>query len=471
MRTPSVLHVGLLAVAAGLVVACATPAALPARPSAAATPEIAASSLAVPTQAPMVRPAGGSASLLLVRVEDPGPNGSLIQQELGVLRARPIDPMTLRDIPGFTPLELGHHYRALLSPDRRTLATIVWPSGSSSAGGVLHFVDPVAWTDRVTGVQIDESTAWLEWSKDGTQLFWMRYIGDPSLTQYAVFATDGAVPSARELMRLPAGFQPYEARLIGSRLAVVGATDQHGLATGDASVVFVDVPAGQVSSLLPLAGLRLGQFNVSEPGLYPFRMISPALAWDLPRGRLIVVDAERDVVRVVDLSSATESGPLEIRARAVKGAGTAKMVSTTRKVAALSADGRWLYVSGMREDVSGQGPDMHLTPIALQRIDMTDRSETARGDGGKGLWLSSDGSRVVLFGETVTVVDANGLRQISHFGTPATAVVAGERGSIAYLAHVSYPGVSTLRAVDLATGRIAATREIARHVADVIALP
>lgn len=182
----------------------------------------------------------------------------------------------------------------------------------------------------------------------------MRYIGDPQLTQYAIFSTDAATPAAREVLRLPAGFQPYETRLVGSRLAVVGAMHERGLATGDAAVAFVDVSAGRVSSLLPLAGLRLGQFSVTEPGLYPYRMIMPGLAWDLPHGRLIVVDAERDVLRVVDLNGATESGPLAIRAHVAKGPGEAKMVSTTRKVAALSPDGRWLYVSGLREDVAGQ---------------------------------------------------------------------------------------------------------------------
>jgi hypothetical protein len=418
----------------------------------------------------MVRPADGVASLLLVRVEDPGPNGSLIQQELGVLRARPIDPTTLQDIPGFTPLELGHHYRAVLSPDRRTLATIVWPSGSSNAGGVLHFVDPVAWTDRTTGVQIDESTMWLEWSKDGTQLFWMRYIGAPNLTQYAIFSADATTSAVREVMRLPAGFQPYEARLLGSRLAVVGATDEHGLTTGDASVAFIDLSVGRVSSLLRLAGLRIGQFNVAEPGLYPYRMIFPGIAWDLQRDRLIVVDAERDVVRMVDLAAATESGPLAIRAHLAKGLGVAKMVSTTRKVAALSADGRWLYVSGLREDVTGNGPDVQLTAMALLRIDMTDRSETARVDGDRSLWLSSDGRHLVLFGDTVTVLDSSALRRISHLEVAATTVVAGERETVAYLTQISYPGASTLRAVDLATGRIVATRDVARHVADLITL-
>src|SRR5687767_1031296 len=178
MRTPPVLRTGLLAVAAGLVASCTAPAALPATPTAAATPPVAAtptvaatpqvagpSSFAA-TQAPMVRPADTAASLLVVRVENPGPGASLTQQELGVLRARPVDPNTLEDIQGFTPLELGHHYRALLSPDGRTLATIVWPSGSTNTGGVLHFVDPLAWTVRTTDVQINEATTWLEWSKD-----------------------------------------------------------------------------------------------------------------------------------------------------------------------------------------------------------------------------------------------------------------------------------------------------------------
>jgi hypothetical protein len=418
----------------------------------------------------MVHPAGVAASVLVVRVEDPGPGSSLNQQQLGVLRARPVDPTTLEDIHGFTPLELGHHYRALLSPDGRTLATIVWPSGSTNTGGVLHFVDPLAWTVRTTGVQIDGATTWLEWSKDGAQLFWMRYIGDPHLTQYAIFSTDAATHAAREVMRLPAGFQPHETRLVGAGLAVVGAMHERGLATGDASVAFVDMSAGRISSLLPLAGLRLGQFNVTEPGLYPYRMIMPGLAWDLPRGRLIVVDAERDVLRVVDLNSATESGPLAIRAHAAKGPGEAKMVSTTRKVAALSPDGRWLYVSGLREDVAVHGADVHLTPLALQRIDMTDRSESSRVDGQRGLWLSSDGKRLVLFGDDVRLFDASGLGEIARVERPSTTLIAGERESVAYLAHFTYSSTSTLRAMDLATGRVIATREVPRHIVEVIAL-
>jgi hypothetical protein len=76
----------------------------------------------------------------------------------------------------------------------------------------------------------------------------------------------------------------------------------------------------------------------------------------------------------------------------------------------------------------------------------------------------------VLFGETVTVVDGSGLRRISQIEAAATAVVAGERANVAYLAQITYPGASTIRVVDLASGRIDATREMARHVADLISL-
>src|SRR5687768_16303239 len=106
MRTPPVLRTGLLALAAGLVASCTAPAAVPTTPTTAptppvaATPQVAGPSPFAATQAPMVRPADTAASLLVVRVENPGLGASLTQQELGVLRARPVDPNTLEDIQG-----------------------------------------------------------------------------------------------------------------------------------------------------------------------------------------------------------------------------------------------------------------------------------------------------------------------------------------------------------------------------------
>lgn len=453
-------RVGLLATAV-LLASCVV-----AEPSASspmvATPQAAgASASPSPTQAPMAKPAGSVASLLLVRIEEPG---------VGVLRARPIDPGTLADIPGFTPLELGHHYRSALSPDRRTLAVFVWPpsGGGSGAGGVLHLVDPLAWTDRTTDVRVDENFDWLEWSANGKSLYWIRAV---QTELHAVFATDLATLTIREIARLPAGFQPFDTRLVGSRIAVVGATNDRNLAQGDAGVVFVDTSSGRVSPQLRLSGMRLGQFAVNEPGLYPYRMIVPGKAWDLERGRLVLVDAERDVVHVIDLLHETESGPLAIRPRSTsKGPpGGAKMVSTTRKVAALSGDGRWLYVSGSREDVSTNDPEhVVVVPIAVQRVDLSSMSETARVAGGAPLLrLSSNGTRLLYAGDDTVVLDATDLHEIIRVATQRETG-AMERDGIAYITYSAYPSGSSLRAVAFLTGNVLASRTLDRHVADLI---
>jgi hypothetical protein len=409
----------------------------------------------------MAKPSGASASLLLVRVEGLG---------LGALFARPIDPATLGDIPGFTALYLGHHYRSALSPDGRTLAAFVWPpsGGGSGGGGVLHLVDPLAWTDRVTDVQINQNLDWFGWSADGTQLYWLCAV-DNALD--ALFIADIATLTVREVVRLPAGFQPYDTRLIGSRIAVLGAINDHGLAKDDAAVVFVDTTSGRLSQLR-LARMRLGQFAVSESGLYPYRMIAPGAAWDLARARLVLVDAERDVVRIVDLMHENETGELAIRTRSsTKGPpGGAKMVSTTRKVATISTDGRWLYVSGLREDVLASDPgQLTLVPIALQRVDLSTMSETTRVAGGaRRLLLSSDGSRLLSSGEESALLDATDLHELARVAGPAETGVM-ERQGVAYLSRWSYPGSATLRALDFRTGRILAIRDV-DQVADLIAL-
>jgi hypothetical protein len=412
----------------------------------------------------MTKPDGASASILLVRVEGLG---------LGALFARPIDPATLADIPGFTPVYLGHHYRSALSPDLRTLAAFVWPpsGGGSGVGGILHLVDPIGWTDRATDVRIDQNLDGLEWSSDGKQLYWLRAV-DNQID--AIFAADLATLTVRELARLPVGFQPFDTRVVGSRIVVLGATNDRasGLATDDATVLFVDSASGRLTSQLRLAGMRLGQFAVSEAGLYPYRMIAPGTAWELARGRLVLVDAERDVVRIVDLLHETETGELAIHPRASsKGPpGGAKMVSTTRKVAAISADGRFLYVSGLREDVLTNDPArVTLVPIAVQRVDLSSMTETARVAGGaRLLLLSSDGSRLLWSGDDSALLDATDLHELARIPGPLGTSVT-ERQGVAYQACWTCPGSATVRALDFRTGRILATRGV-HQVADVIVI-
>ena len=61
------------------------------------------------------------------------------------LIGRPIDPLTLADLPGYDAIDFGHHNTYTPSPDGRTLALITWPSGSHNRGGALHLLELSTW--------------------------------------------------------------------------------------------------------------------------------------------------------------------------------------------------------------------------------------------------------------------------------------------------------------------------------------
>lgn len=452
-------------------------------PRAASTPQSADAAYTRPPSPRMSAPDGGVVALLLTRVEGTG---------IGTVRARPIDPKTLVDVEGFTPIELLHHYRAALGPDGRTLAVFAWPSGSSNIGGELRLIDSRMWTDVDTGVRLGDIAVWLGWTADAKQLVWIRPIGAGD--DYLVSAYDVGSGSVRDVARLPPGFQPADARLLDSQLVVVGARNVRNVAMEHAAVAFVDLGGARATSLLSLPGLRLGQFKDDAPGAYPNRMIEPALVWDQVRGRLLLVDAEADILRIVDLVKGTESGPLRVRRSAAASAGgrAAKMVSATSKVAVLSGDGRWLYVTGIRSDLSAWGGSEQVTPLFLQRIDVAALTEVARVEiGSEKVWLSPDGERVILVtsgyeqvasgpatrvGQELHLLDARTLREITSLPVEGETVVlaTGEAGRVAYVASrkpfVDGSSSSRLRSLDVQSGSWLASRDVDRHLAELLDL-
>jgi hypothetical protein len=92
-------------------------------------------------------------------------------QGTGSPRLRPVDPATLADVAGLVPIELGHQYSHALNPDGRTLAVIVWPSGSNNRGGSLHLIDLATWTVHETSVTIDDDVLGPAYSPAGGSLW------------------------------------------------------------------------------------------------------------------------------------------------------------------------------------------------------------------------------------------------------------------------------------------------------------
>lgn len=73
-------------------------------------------------------------------------------------------------------------------------------------------------------------------------------------------------------------------------------------------------------------------------------------------------------------------------------------------------------------------------------------------------------------GEAFRVLNAIDLRELARVDMYPGTVLAGQRDGVVYAAHASYPGPSTLRSIDLASGDVLASRAVARGVAQLILL-
>jgi hypothetical protein len=422
------------------------------------------------------------------------------------LRARPIHPGTLADLPGYVPISFGHNYVARVSPDGRTIAAILWPSGSATGGAKIHLIDTVQWVDRELETPITNYTSALHFDERGTSVYWV-WPRESQLTP-SVFALDVTSGHIREVARLAQGFYARDLVVGGGRVAVylVPANAMTSGQVGDPReaprIALVDTRSGLVMDV-PLP-VRAGQYHdAAAPADEPFRSIEPGLAWDLPRSRLYVADAETDRVFVVDLRTGQIAGPFDPKPKRslldviwtlFGSVAEAKMVSTSRQHAAISPDGTRLYITGLRSDFA-KAPDgkYHetVTPLQLRVIDTSDMSELARLDGATTrLWLAPDGASL-LFGDNQYDQSVEGWAARSDFRLHVVNTASNERVTLplggvpmltafdarartAFVSVQHFAGASlghaSLSLIDLGRGRVVASRVMDRHFADVIPL-
>lgn len=346
------------------------------------------------------------------------------------LRARPIDPTTLADVPGYVPISFGHHYVAHVSPDGRTIAAIAWPSGSSTSGAKIHLIDARRWVDRELDKPITNYTTAMQFDPSGTSVFWTQP-NESELTP-SVFGVDIASGRVREVARLAHGFYARDMAAFGARVAVflvpanVPVNGALQAPQDVAHIAFVETGAGTVTDVpLPVrAGFYPDSTAATEE---PFRTIEPGLAWDLARGKLYIADADSDRVFVIDLRTGKIAGPFEPRPKRSMldvlwslfgSVAEAKMTSTSRQHAVVAPDGSRLYVTGLRSDFAkGTDGKYHESVSALQLrvIDLSDMTELARIDGATTpLWMSPDGS-VLLYGDNSYDMSVEGYAARSGF--------------------------------------------------------
>jgi hypothetical protein len=460
-------------------------------PQPSVAPNASATSVPTPTTDTSIsaRPAGAPRAIL---VDDIGTGQAL--------HGRPVDPRTLADVPGYAPISFGHHYLAQVSPNGATIAAIFWPGGASNSGATMHLIDTAAWTDKVLDVKINSYTSGPRFDASGRTLFWTQPTTNESTSD--VFRLDLDSRAVRQIARLPDGFYVRDIQVVAARVAVYAepiVVMIDGKPRDVPTVFLIDPITAKITASVPLP-MRAGQVrDPSAPSDEPYRGIEPGFAWDLPRSRVFITDAESDKVYTIDLQSGEMRGPFVPKPRLSMldllwsffgSVAEAKMTSATRQQAAVSPDGSRLFVTGVRSDfVKGQDGKYRevVTPMDLRVIDTTDMSLIAALDGAdSGLWPTPDGATLLYssnrYEQTtdgwadrvdykINLVDVSRARvteSVAVLGQPR--VLAFDTvGRSAYLATFA-SGHATVRLIDSVSGKTIAEREMDRHFADVLLL-
>ncbi len=424
------------------------------------------------------------------------------------LRARPIHPSLLADLPERNSIPFGHHYAAAVSPDGKTLTVMLWPSGSNNAGGVLHLIDLASWTDTPTDVTLNDSASPM-FSPDGHALYWFMPASHDRAhnipRDYELFRYDLASRQLTTVLRLPTSFTPGATRFVrgGQQLAIVVVpTDANNLTEDVPHVLFVDVASGRITSDVRLNGVKQWQYRERIAGRDGYIIYQAGLAWDLERGVLYVAHADADKLSLIDLAQGKIRAQVEVHPRvslveqllnAFASVAEAKTVPTTSKSAVLSPDGERLYVVGWHAEVTAQADGQWTwrdVPVGLQVIDTSNLTQLKRLDLPIGqLTLSSDGKRLVLATGVqqefccqqdgtqrnhLYVLDTHTFETLTHRTSDDAYYLQGfsSDGQYAYFGHTVWRSSASYsviyQALDLTTNQIATQREITNSFADLL---
>lgn len=291
---------------------------------------------------------------------------AVTEKEIGVgLQARPVDPATLADLPGYAAIDFGHHYTYAVSPDRKMLAVIPWYT-QSNAGGVLHLIDLNTWTDMPTNIRIDDYAGELTFGADGKTLYWamptVRNPGHGMPRDYQLFRYQLDSRQSSAIAQFPSSFIPWSQRLSSGDVAIFGVpTDPNNLAEDVPHLLIVSPTKNRITADVRLDGVKTGQFREQTTNVTPsaqgeswqYVSYSPGLAWDLNRKVLYVVHAEDDKVTEVDLVKGVVAQQTQIRpwqsflewiSNSLAPAAEAKGGPWLEARVLLSRDGKRLYV-------------------------------------------------------------------------------------------------------------------------------
>lgn len=347
-----------------------------------------------------------------------------------------MDPDTLEDAAS-SPLLLGAPGRTVFSPDGRTVASFLYSASDNSEELVI--ADLEQWRVRsrlpLEGWVVNDQSGVVEgplqatFLTGGDVLTWIsqlpaEYGSGPVAEDYALFRHKLGENQPELIYRFPAGFAPWETRLLtADRLAVFGSPVVFDDETPDDArwprLLVVDARTGRVEWEVPMPGLIAGHPWKGDQGT---SFVHPGLGWDLAGERLYIAHADRSAVTTVDLSRGEVIGeseisrPTSIRQKLMQWLlppARAKLEESTRLNARVDPGGERLYLSGVRWElvhndkgnaVNDRQVALGLTVLELPTLETVTHVDLPVSD----VEISADGSLLLLTGVwDGRVVDSN----------------------------------------------------------------
>lgn len=334
----------------------------------------------------------------------------------------PIDPANGQALADYEPISMGQSYSYAFSPDRRRLAAVGYVSPEHHHGGSLHLIDLETWEDHVQELQLNAYVNAMDFSPDGERLAIAYGNNDSQILVLNV--AEPPVKSKNATLQTSMDFLVNKMKFTsdGSGLMAYGYRTENPSTVNQQSdspfVVLLDSSDLSMTWSADLEGIRHGivpkdensdePVDFTQPGnaIYLF----PGLTFAPGRDALYVIHADEEVLTTVDFN-AQEVASVEIQPQIswmerllslTAGVAHAKIAEGTTKHAAISPDGKTLYVVGQNSELVGEKDNMWEiieNPLGLQVVRAEDGRRLARFDTeASDISISYDGRYLFLQG-------------------------------------------------------------------------
>ncbi len=444
-------------------------------------------------------------------------------------RVRALDPKTLVEVIGKTPIAIGNRQISAMSKDGAKLAIVSW-AVKSSKEAELKILDVKKWKIKKSGLKIKGAISKLAFGPDGNSLYWIQAskekINKEIPKNYQLNGYDIKNKKLKVLTKFKSLFVPDRIHLMntGKHIVVYGvniSTDK--MAKGSPSLSTIDLNSGKALFNIRLSGIKAGLIKITSDKNKPnYKSFKPGLTSFKEKNLMYLVHADSDKVTIVDMIKGTKidkkitksrttmidslSNIFVATAQALPSAG-GKSTGTTEetkkqdeaeeeisssvlpieKRTAVSSDGKYLYIVGNKYTFGKKkGKNVRSrVDSGLQIIDIESMTQVAKVDLPiNGVSISPD-DRWLLLKHTYGigsrsksnggfyVYDANGREKKAHLQKKFNVNVSGYSPDSKY-AYTNYVEGSLgghnwkriFRVIDLETQKVGAKREVKGFAGD-----